>query len=72
MAVLLAKELTDPAVMATADGGDDTDEQGPPRDEGWLERVSGALPAARVWLEWLARQDALWSPLLSQQNRIHL
>ena len=37
-----------------------------------LEEVSVLLPAVRVWVEWIARQEDLWLPLLSPQSKTHL
>ena len=37
-----------------------------------VEEVSMLLPGVRVWLEWVAEQEELWSPVISRENRTHL
>ena len=40
-----------------------------PWEEGLVMEV---LPAVRVWLEWVDRQEGIWTALLSSTNKTHL
>ena len=76
VAVIMSKQLVErvhttlAAPLSSCEGRETVDSDlRRPWEEGLVMEV---LPAVRVWLEWVDRQEGIWTPLLSSTNGTHL